>query len=154
MIVRLLKRELAKQVPRLPDGVRIYAIGDVHGRADLLERLLLRINTDIALHPVTRPIHLLVGDYIDRGPNSRDVLDLLIHWAQYREMVFLRGNHEVLIQDFLSKPATLRDWSKFGGLETLMSYGLQPSLNADAATQSELAKALDAALPPLAPQFP
>jgi serine/threonine protein phosphatase 1 len=153
MIRRLLGRGLTEQVPHLPEGVRIYAIGDVHGRADLLDRLLLRIDTDIAWHPVARPICLLVGDYIDRGPNSRDVLDLLIRCAQRREMVFLRGNHEVLIQEFLRNPAALRDWSKLGGLETLMSYGLQPSLNADAAMQQELATALNAALPPLHCRF-
>ena len=59
-------------------GVRIYAIGDVHGRADLLEQVFTRIDTHIAAHPVDRPIQVLVGDYIDRGPNSREVLDRLI----------------------------------------------------------------------------
>lgn len=147
MIRRLLKRRRAKRAPRLPEGLRIYAIGDVHGRADLLDRLLSRIDAHIVAHSVVRPIHLLVGDYIDRGPASREVLDLLINCAQGREMVLLRGNHDIFIRDFLQNPAALRDWSKIGGLETLMSYGIQPSINADAATQKELARALEHALP-------
>jgi serine/threonine protein phosphatase 1 len=147
MIRRLLKRRREKRSPRLPEGMRIYAIGDVHGRADLLDRLLSRIDAHVVAHPIVRPVLLLVGDYIDRGPASREVLDLLINSARGREMVFLRGNHDVFIGDFLKNPAVLKDWSKIGGLETLMSYGLQPSINADAATQNELAKALEHALP-------
>lgn len=147
MIGRLLKRGRAKSAPHLPEGVRIYAIGDVHGRADLLDRKLSLIDAHVAAHPIARPIFLFVGDYIDRGPASREVLDLLINCAKGREMVFLRGNHDVYILNFIENPALLRDWSKIGGLETLMSYGVQPSLNADATAQKELAKALENALP-------
>jgi serine/threonine protein phosphatase 1 len=147
MIGRLLKRARAKTAPRLPEGVRIYAVGDVHGRADLLDQVLSRVDAHIAARPIARPIFLFVGDYIDRGPASREVLDLLINCSAGREMVFLRGNHDPFILNFLENPALLRDWSKIGGLETLMSYGIQPSLNADAATQKELAKALEGVLP-------
>jgi serine/threonine protein phosphatase 1 len=147
MIGRLLRRGPKKRAPSLPEGVRIYAIGDVHGRADLLDRVLSRIDAHIAARPAARPIHLLVGDYIDRGPASREVLDQLITRSQGREMVFLRGNHENFIRAFLQEPATLREWSRIGGLETLMSYGLQPAINADADVQRELAKAFNAALP-------
>ena len=147
MIVRLLKRARAKAPSRLPEGVRIYAIGDVHGRADLLDRKISLIDAHVAANPVARPIYLFVGDYIDRGPASSEVLDLLINCATGREMVCLRGNHDVFIMNFIENPALLRDWSKIGGLETLMSYGVQPSLNADAKAQKELAQALDHALP-------
>lgn len=153
MIGRFLKRRRTKQAARLPEGVRIYAIGDVHGRADLLDRLLARIDTHVALNPIVRPILLFIGDYIDRGPASRDVLDLLIKCAWVREAVFLKGNHETFIMNFLKNPQVLRDWSKIGGLETLMSYGLQPSIGADETTQKELAKALDSALPASHRQF-
>ena len=135
MIRRLLNRVRAKKAPHLPDGVRIYAIGDVHGRADLLDRIISLIDADIVARPIARPIFVFVGDYIDRGPGSRDVIDLLVNGAKGREMVFLRGNHDVFLLNFIENPALLRDWSKIGGLETLMSYGIQPSLNADAATQ-------------------
>ena len=147
MVVKLLTRGRKKRTRRLPEDVRIYAIGDVHGRADLLDRVLSRIDAHIVAHPVVRPIHLLVGDYIDRGPASRDVLELLIDCSQGREMIFLRGNHDIFIHEFLQNPAALRDWSKIGGLETLMSYGLQPPINADMTTQQELAKALNSVLP-------
>lgn len=153
MIVRLLRKSRRKPAGRLPEGVRIYAIGDVHGRADLLDRAISRIDAHIAANPVARPILLFVGDYVDRGPGSKDAIDLLIGTARARETVFLRGNHEEFMLNFLSKPALLREWGRVGGLETLMSYGLQPTLNADSATQMELAKALAAALPKEHRQF-
>jgi serine/threonine protein phosphatase 1 len=132
---------------RLPEGIRIYAIGDVHGRADLLERVFTGIDRHIAAHPIERPIQVLVGDYIDRGPNSREVLDRLIGRAKSNEMILLKGNHETFILDFLRNPSMLQSWSQMGGLETLMSYGLIPSLNADAQTQRDLVIALQATLP-------
>ncbi len=97
--------------------------------------------------PAVRPVEIFVGDYIDRGPASYQVLERLIDRAQSREMVFLKGNHETYIFEFMRNPAALREWSQWGGLETLLSYGLKPSLNADAATQKELAIAFRAALP-------
>lgn len=133
--------------PSLPQGVRIYAVGDVHGRADLLEQVFNQIDAHVAVHPVGRPIALFVGDYVDRGPQSRRVLDQLLVRRQSHETVLLKGNHETLMLEFLSNPATLQSWSQLGGLETLMSYGLTPSLKADAAAQKDLAAALQLALP-------
>ena len=132
---------------RLPEGVRIYAIGDVHGRADLLEQVFTRIDMHVARYPVDRPIQVLVGDYIDRGPNSREVLDRLIERVGSSEMVLLKGNHETLLLEFLRNPSMLQSWSQIGGLETLMSYGVTPSLNADAEAQKQLAITLQATLP-------
>lgn len=131
----------------LPKGTRIYAIGDVHGRADLLEQVFARIDTHIAKYPVDRPIQVLVGDYIDRGPNSRDVLDRLIERTRSNEMVLLKGNHETCLLEFLRNPSMLQSWGQMGGFETLMSYGITPSLNADAQTQKELASDFQAVLP-------
>jgi serine/threonine protein phosphatase 1 len=143
----MFNRDRKKRPPRLPEGVRIYAIGDVHGRADLLDRVLSRIDAHVAAHPVVRPIHLLVGDYIDRGPASREVVDLLINCEQGREMVLLRGNHDAFVEDFMQNPDVLNDWRRIGGLETLMSYGLNPPMNADAAAQKELATKLKSVVP-------
>jgi serine/threonine protein phosphatase 1 len=131
----------------LPEGVRIYAIGDVHGRIDLLDQVFARIDAHLAAHPVVRPVHVFVGDYIDRGPASREVLDRLIERADSHEMVLLKGNHETLIFEFMRNPSMLQSWEQMGGLETLISYGLSPSLNADAPMQKKLAAALRAALP-------
>jgi serine/threonine protein phosphatase 1 len=134
-------------VPRLPDKVRIYAVGDVHGRADLLDQVLSRIDADLAAYPDCQPIQVFLGDYIDRGPSSRSVLDLLINRSRTHKIVCLKGNHETYVFEFLRNPAVLPDWRQLGGLETLMSYGLKPPVKADAADQLELAKALSASLP-------
>jgi serine/threonine protein phosphatase 1 len=101
----------------------------------------------VARYPVDRPIQVLVGDYIDRGPNSREVLDRLIERAKSSEMILLKGNHETFLHEFLRNPSMLQSWSHMGGLETLMSYGVTPSFNADAKTQKQLAIALQATLP-------
>jgi serine/threonine protein phosphatase 1 len=131
----------------VPDGVRIYAIGDIHGRADLLERMLNRIDEDLASNPIRLGIQVFLGDYIDRGPASREVLDLLVVHNRTFRSVFLKGNHENYLTDFLTDPTILEDWQRYGGLETLISYGITPTINADAATQMQLAAALDQALP-------
>jgi serine/threonine protein phosphatase 1 len=132
---------------RLPDGVRVYAVGDIHGRADLLQALLLQIDVDCALYPSSRPIVVFLGDYIDRGPGSREVVDLLLGCAGTRETIFLRGNHETFVHRFLSEPAILDEWRLCGGLETLMSYGLKPSINPDTEEQNRLADELARSIP-------
>jgi len=135
------------QVPRLPDGVRVYAFGDVHGCADLLKKMFTVIDADVARSPVPRPIEVYLGDYIDRGPSSRQTLDLLIERGLSREAVFLKGNHEAFCLQVLSDPAKLQDWRQFGGLQTLMSYGIQPPLNPNADEQIGLIEALSDAMP-------
>jgi serine/threonine protein phosphatase 1 len=133
--------------PRVPEGVRIYAIGDIHGRADLLDRMLNCIDADLASNPVRLGIEVYLGDYIDRGPASREVVDRLVARKRTFRAVFLKGNHEGYLTRFLANPAILVDWQSYGGLETLMSYGITPSINANAATRAQLAVALDEALP-------
>lgn len=135
-----------KKTPQVPAGIRIYAIGDVHGRADLLASLLLQIEVDIALHPVSRPIVVFLGDYIDRGPDSKEVLDLLVSPGRTPEMVFLKGNHETFLLNFLKTPALLDDWRQCGGLETLVSYGLKPPMNPSFNEQTRLARDLASAI--------
>ena len=132
---------------RLPDGLRIYAIGDIHGRADLLVALLRQIDADCTLYPSGRPIVVFIGDYSDRGPASREVLDLLLGYKRTKETVFLKGNHETFVPRFLSEPAVLDEWRLCGGLETLVSYGLKPSINPGAAEPQRLAKALAKSIP-------
>ena len=87
-------------LPRVPDGVRVYAIGDIHGRADLLDEMLKRIDEDLAKNPIPDSIEVFLGDYIDRGPASRQVLDLLIMRSRTNRCVFLKGNHETFITNF------------------------------------------------------
>jgi serine/threonine protein phosphatase 1 len=143
----LLSRTSKKTTPKTADGIRIYAIGDVHGRADLLARVLAGIDADVAAYPALRVVEVLLGDYIDRGPQSREVLDMLVARSQRRRMVCLKGNHETYIPDFLRNPAILEQWRHFGGLETLISYGVTPFINTDQQRQRELAGAFLRALP-------
>lgn len=128
-------RKRAPDAPRrrAPDGMRIYAIGDIHGRLDLFEALLERLAADHATRPGPAAHLVLLGDYIDRGPHSAQLLDRLANgppaWANW---TLLRGNHEQVLLDlhegvdgFLRR---LAGWLDFGGRETLRSYGLPSSL--------------------------
>ncbi len=140
-------RSRPKWRPKAPEGVRIYAIGDVHGRLDLLEQVQARIDASLAHKAAAKAIEIYLGDYIDRGPASREVIDCLIARGRRRNAVFLKGNHETYVSEFIANPAILSDWRQYGGFETLMSYGVQPSLKADASEQAELAKAFKFMLP-------
>ena len=133
--------------PQVPDGIRIYAIGDIHGRVDLLDNMFKRIDANIASNPTPQCIEVFLGDYIDRGPASREVVDRLIARKHAHRTVFLKGNHETYISDFVVDPSILKEWQHLGGLETLMSYGVTPSINAGMTAQLQLATAFDRALP-------
>jgi len=142
-----LRLRRTKTQPRLPDGIRVYAVGDIHGRADLLNQMFAVIDADLASSPVSRSIEVYLGDYVDRGPYSGDTLDLLIERSHIREAVCLKGNHEAYLLEVLRDPTKLEEWQQFGGLQTLMSYGIQPSLYPDAAEQIELIRMLIKAMP-------
>lgn len=111
-----------------PEGRRIYAIGDIHGRADLLEKLLTDIQRDASDGAFTgQPILIFLGDYIDRGFQSKEVIDLLLSELMSPfETHFLKGNHEAAMLQFLQEPAMGPRWAEFGGAETLVSYGVRP----------------------------
>ena len=139
--------------PRAPEGLRIYAIGDIHGRADLLNNLLRQIDDDDIVQPSDRSVIVFLGDYIDRGPDSRQVIDLLLSCARTKNSVFLKGNHETYLRRFLEDPSVLDEWKLRGGLETLCSYGLAPSINPDQAEQERLARELAVSIPKQHLQF-
>jgi hypothetical protein len=124
----------------LPRGIRIYAISDIHGCADLLQKMFTVIDRDLVNAGSMRAIHVFLGDYIDRGPESRQTIDLLVNRSRDYETVFLKGNHEAFLFDVLKSPSQLQSWKQYGGLQTLASYGLTPSLNPDEAEQAELIK--------------
>src|SRR5262249_7555317 len=128
-------------------GIRIYAIGDIHGRADALENVFARIDADRLFRPITRSVEIFLGDYVDRGPATREVLDLLLARGRMHEVVLLRGNHEVFFLEFFNNPSLFDMWRQNGGLATLMSYGLKPSLKPNADEQRELARAFREAVP-------
>ncbi len=115
------------RLPRVSPKTRIYAIGDIHGRLDLLDELLAQIKAHIAAHTDSRPLFVFVGDYIDRGPSSRETIDRLISHQQEHDCIFLKGNHEQVAIRCLSDPSLFERWMRLGGRETLMSYGVTPA---------------------------
>jgi serine/threonine protein phosphatase 1 len=139
--------------PSLPAGVRIYAVGDIHGRLDLLEKLLARINADVALRPKERLVYVFLGDYIDRGPFSRETIDRLIEHGAAHESVFLKGNHELIAIKCLSDRSVFDQWLRLGGLETLVSYGLPSEMLANGKQIAEVQAAFHDALPKMHLRF-
>jgi serine/threonine protein phosphatase 1 len=144
---RPFSREREINYAKVPPGRRIYAIGDVHGRADLLERTISDIDQHRHAYPVANSVEIMLGDYIDRGPRSDEVIELLASRRVHGQTICLLGNHETYLLDFLKDPTSLAEWQRYGGLETLMSYGLAPSLNPTADQQKQLAAALAERLP-------
>lgn len=108
--------------PSVPAGLRVYVIGDIHGRLDLLDGMLATIEADLGMRPVTKPVYVFLGDYIDRGPSSRETIDRLIELSQANECVFLKGNHESIAIKCLSDRGLFDQWMRLGGMETLNSY--------------------------------
>lgn len=109
----------------MPEGMRLYAVGDIHGRDDLLAPLVSDIAADGERHPDKRKILIFLGDYVDRGLQSRQVIDrLLALKLNGFEKLFLKGNHELAMQQFLGDAQFGRTWRYYGGLETLHSYGI------------------------------
>src|SRR5262249_1117101 len=108
--------------PTALDKSRAYVIGDIHGCSDLLDRMVDLISHDIDANPVSNCLTVTIGDYIDRGPDSRGVLDRLARNPFPTPLVTLKGNHELLFETFLSDPSVAELWRRLGGLETLHSY--------------------------------
>lgn len=136
---------------RVPDGACVWAIGDIHGRSDLLDLLLVHIGEDLRDGAVQRRVLVLLGDYVDRGVGSRQVLDRLVglkDWVGV-EVRFLRGNHDDWMLRFLDDPALGVAWSEHGGRETLWSYGVEPPRPGASADEWRAAsEALAGAMPP------
>jgi serine/threonine protein phosphatase 1 len=110
--------------PSVPDGLRIYAVGDIHGRADLLNNLKKIIAADRAADPKLEAYTVFLGDYIDRGPASKAVLDVLSSHSFPTPIIPLCGNHEAMLLTILDGEDPMRSWLRNGGIETLHSYGV------------------------------
>lgn len=108
----------------IPDGQRVYAIGDIHGRLDLFEQLLTIIEADDAERGQADTQLVLLGDLIDRGPDSCGVIERAITLLQRGNVRVLAGNHEEMMLKSLDDDETLRHFLRHGGKETLFSYGL------------------------------
>jgi serine/threonine protein phosphatase 1 len=128
MSMRSLLNFVSRSQPRacaVPEGARIYAIGDIHGRRDLLDRLLAQIDEDDAGRPPARTELIFLGDLVDRGPDSAGVVERLMALRALRPVRYLMGNHEeVLLRALEGDLRALRFLVRIGGRETLLSYGI------------------------------
>ena len=108
----------------IPDGMRAYVVGDIHGRLDLLRTLHGKIRQDSETARGDRII-VYIGDYVDRGDDSKGVIDeFLADRLPGFEPIYLKGNHEEVLLNFLEHPEIARDWFSFGGDAAVMSYGV------------------------------
>jgi serine/threonine protein phosphatase 1 len=139
----------------VPEGSAVYAVGDIHGRLDLLAKLMSQIADHAARLDCARKVVVFVGDYVDRGPDSKGVIDFLLDLpgrkaAPEFTLKCLIGNHERMMLDFLVEPEAVGQmWLRNGGLETLRSYGVgfdgaAPRVAAFQAARDGLAAALPA----------
>lgn len=108
--------------PRVPDGTRWYVVGDIHGRGDLFDALISAIEADDAAAPGAATTVVLLGDLIDRGPESAGVVAVARAWQIRRRVRLLAGNHEEMFLDSFSDTGVLRHFLTYGGRETLLSY--------------------------------
>ncbi len=111
----------------VPRGALVYAVGDIHGRVEPLIELLESIRRDASRQQADRRVLVFLGDYVDRGPQSRQVIELLrSDPAPEFETVFLKGNHEAWLLGFLNDASLGESWLAAGGHATLLSYGVAP----------------------------
>ena len=139
----------AGPLPAIPPGHRVYAVGDVHGRLDLLDRLLARIDANDALRPRAATTIVFLGDLVDRGPESAAVIDRVLELRdEGRDVRCIMGNHEETFLAALDgKENALRFFIRIGGQETILSYGVSEDAYL-AADYDELAALLAARVPP------
>jgi serine/threonine protein phosphatase 1 len=134
--------------PTLPDGTRVYAIGDVHGRLDLFERLIESIRQDNQGRPEKDVTLILLGDLIDRGPDSRSVVARARTGVDWARTIPLMGNHEGILLDILDGSRnSLESWLRFGGEATLESWGV-PMQVIQEGTIDEILEAIRRAVTP------
>lgn len=133
-------------VARVPDGGRAYAIGDVHGRCDLFDALIEAVELDNASRTPARTTFVLLGDLIDRGPDSYGVLTVAREWQRIRDVHILLGNHEEMLLESLDNIDVFKQFIRFGGKETLLSFGISEHAYTEAGWE-ELHAMMRAAIP-------
>ena len=138
---------MADHRANISDATRLYVIGDIHGRADLLDQIAEQITLDMRQYPGPECLTITLGDYIDRGPDSRGVLDRLARNPFPTRYVALKGNHEELFENFMQDPSIGPYWRRLGGLETIHSYRVPVSALMTGQGFDEACKALKLAMP-------
>jgi serine/threonine protein phosphatase 1 len=116
--------ELPQIEASVPEGQRVYAVGDVHGRSDLLIALIEAIELDNRDRGAAKTTVVMLGDLVDRGPDSVNVLALVREWQKFRNVRILAGNHEEMFLRSFNDIDMLRHFLRHGGRETLLSYGM------------------------------
>ena len=122
--------------PAIPAGERVYAIGDIHGRLDLFATLAQAIEEDNAARGEADTTVILLGDLVDRGPESAGVIGAARLWGEQRRVRIIAGNHEEMFLDAMENAEILRHFLRYGGRETLLSYPIDP----DEYTAADLAE--------------
>lgn len=142
-IRKLFRAAPAGPRPAVPGGERVYAIGDIHGRSDLFAALIVAIDADDAAREAGETTVILLGDLVDRGPDSAGVIALARGWQARRRVRILTGNHEEVFLGSFDRIEVLRHLLRYGGRETLLSYPIDPEeyLRADLAETQELMRA-------------
>ena len=152
MVLGFLRRRRSGtgRVPAVPPGTRVYAVGDIHGEIGVLSRLIGMVRKDAAGAPVDRRVLVFLGDYVDRGLGSRQVIDFLLDDpAPGFESVFLKGNHDACLLAFLEDAGAGPEWLGVGGQATLLSYEVRMPPGPRNATHLEsVREELARALPP------
>lgn len=121
----------------------VVAVGDLHGRLDLLEKLWSKIDAASRLSAARQRTLIFIGDYVDRGLQSAQLVERLLAGFPGFEVVFLKGNHDETLVQFLNDPGIGEAWRNFGGLETLSSYGVTHTAGKSwAQTRSEFVSVL------------
>jgi serine/threonine protein phosphatase 1 len=146
-IRRLFEREeIARPEAALPAGQRVYAVGDIHGRLDLFEVLIAADEADDAASGPAETTVILLGDLVDRGPDSAGVIARAREWQRARAVRILAGNHEEMFLQSFQKTETLKHFLRFGGKETVLSYGIDPQAYREASVE-EVQELMHAAVP-------
>jgi serine/threonine protein phosphatase 1 len=146
-IRRLFDRDESVHPPAaVPAGQRVYAVGDIHGRLDLFEALIATIEADDAASGPAETTVILLGDLVDRGPDSAGVVARAREWQAGRKLRILAGNHEEMFLSSFERTETLRHFLRFGGKETLLSYGIDP-IEYQKASVEDVQKMMHSAVP-------
>lgn len=110
----------------IPDGQLIYAVGDLHGMVGLAKAMIERLLGDAKSYPDLEPHLIFLGDFVDKGDHSKDVICLLVELSKRKDVrtTFIKGNHEDAMLTFLAHPSFGPQWISYGGAQTLASYGI------------------------------
>ncbi len=146
-ISKFFRPQVAKPLPSIPAGRRVYAVGDIHGRRDLFDVLIAAIEADDKSRAQAETTIVLLGDLVDRGPDSAGVIAAARELAARRKVRILCGNHEEMFLRCFDDIEMLRHFLRFGGRETILSYPLDMA-QWDAAELEEGQAIMRHAVPP------